>query len=428
MSAGAIGKAKGRSSGAEMGAAIGAVAVVFMLVVPLPHWALDLLLAANITLALGILMLTFHVSSPLEFSSFPSLLLLVTLFRLALNVSATRLILGTGEAGSVIAAFRSFVIGGNFVVGIVVFTVLVVIQFVVITSGAGRVAEVAARFTLDAMPGKQMAIDAELNAGTIDEVTARLRRQEVAREADFYGAMDGASKFIRGDAVAAVVMIIVNILGGFAVGIFQRGLDLSGALQTYTILTVGEGIVTQIPALLISAASGLIVTRPGSRAASGGPGEGNLGVELSGQLVAHPKAMLISAGVLAALALAPGLPKLPFLVLAAGVGWYGNQLRLKKDAPPPPAAPAPRPPESMADLLVVDPLVVELGYGLVCLADAKQGGDLLDRVTAVRRQIASELGFVVPPIRVRDNVGLRANQYLIRLRSLEIGSGELFPN
>src|SRR5947208_4852096 len=313
MSVGTLVKSRALPPRSEMGAAIGAVAIVFMLVVPLPHWALDLLLATNITLALGILMLTFHVSSPLEFSSFPSLLLLVTLFRLALNVSATRLILGSGEAGSVIAAFGSFVIGGNFVVGIVVFIVLVVIQFVVITSGAGRVAEVAARFTLDAMPGKQMAIDAELNAGAIDEQTARQPRQEVARGADFYGAMDGASKFIRGDAMAAVVMIFVNVLGGFAIGIFQRGLDLATALQTYTVLTVGEGIVTQIPALLISASSGLIVTRPGSRGAAGEPKDSNLGSELSRQLMAHPQAIMISAGVLGALALAPGLPKLPFL-------------------------------------------------------------------------------------------------------------------
>jgi flagellar biosynthesis protein FlhA len=419
---------KKRAAGGETAIAVGAVCIVFMLVVPLPNWALDLLLALNVTLALGILLVTFQVKSPLEFSSFPSLLLLVTLFRLALNVSATRLILGTGEAGAVIAAFGSFVIGGNFVVGIVVFIVLVVIQFVVITSGAGRVAEVAARFTLDAMPGKQMAIDAELNAGSIDEATARHRRLEIAREADFYGAMDGASKFIRGDAIAAVVMIIVNILGGFAVGIFQRGLDLAAALQAYTILTVGEGIVTQIPALLVSAASGLIVTRPGSHGASGAAAEGNLGGELTGQLVAHPRAMLIAAGVLALLAMAPGLPKLPFLALASGVAWYGNHLRVKLAAPPPAAPPAPKPPENMADLLVIDPLEVELGYGLVCLADPKQGGDVLDRITAVRRQIATDLGFVVPPIRVRDNVRLRANQYVVRLRGLEIGSAELFPN
>src|SRR6266567_9137459 len=301
-------------------------AIVGMMIIPLPEWLLDLLIITNLSLGLIMLMVALYARDALEFSVFPSLLLLTTLFRLGLDISATRLILLQAHAGQVVTAFGNVVVGGNFVVGVVVFMILIVVNFVVITNGAGRVAEVAARFTLDAMPGKQMAIDAELNAGTIDEVTARLRRQEVAREADFYGAMDGASKFIRGDAVAAVVMIIVNILGGFAVGIFQRGLDLSGALQTYTILTVGEGIVTQIPALLISAASGLIVTRPGSRAASGGPGEGNLGVELSGQLVAHPKAMLISAGVLAALALAPGLPKLPFLVLAAGVGWYGNQL------------------------------------------------------------------------------------------------------
>src|SRR5438445_225132 len=272
MSVGTLVKSRALPPRPEMGAAIGAVSIVFMLVVPLPHWALDMLLALNITLALGILMVTFQVKSPLEFSSFPSLLLLVTLFRLALNVSATRLILGTGEAGSVIAAFGSIVIGGNFVVGIVVFVVLVVIQFVVITSGAGRVAEVAARFTLDAMPGKQMAIDAELNAGTIDEQTARQRRQEIAQEADFYGAMDGASKFVRGDAVAALLMIVVNVLGGLAVGVFQRGLDLASALQTYTVLTVGEGIVTQIPALLISAASGLIVTRPGSHGTAGEKG------------------------------------------------------------------------------------------------------------------------------------------------------------
>jgi flagellar biosynthesis protein FlhA len=401
---------------------------MFMLAVPLPHWMLDLLLTLNITLALGILMITFYVRHPLEFSSFPSLLLLVTLFRLALNVSATRLILGHGEAGAVISAFGSIVIGGNFVVGIVVFIVLVVIQFVVITNGAGRVAEVAARFTLDAMPGKQMAIDAELNSGAIDEETARVRRREIAREADFYGAMDGASKFIRGDAIAAVLMIAVNILGGFAVGVFQRGLDLPAALQTYTLLTVGEGLVTQVPALLIAAACGLIVTRPGNPAVGSGDAQGNLGAEIGTQLLAHPQALLIAAGVLGALALAPGLPKLPFLALAAGVGWYGRRLAREAAAPPPLPPPAPSPPENMAELLTVDPLEVELGYGLVCLADPKQGGDLLERITAVRRQIALEMGFLVPPIRVRDNVRLKGNQYVVRLRGLEIGGGELFPS
>lgn len=420
MAAGTLSSSRNRSSRTEAVVALAAVGIVFMLVVPLPHWALDLLLCLNITLALGILMVTFYVKQPLEFSSFPSLLLLVTLFRLALNVSATRLILGQGEAGSVIRAFGSFVIGGNFVVGIVVFIVLVIIQFVVITNGAGRVAEVAARFTLDAMPGKQMAIDAELNAGAIDEQVARQRRKEIAREADFYGSMDGASKFIRGDAVAAVLMIVVNIMGGFAVGMFQRGMDLAGALQTYTILTVGEGIVTQVPALLISAASGLIVTRTA--------GDSNLGAELAAQLVSQPQAMLISSGVLAALALAPGLPKLPFLTLAAVVGWYGYQRRLVNLAPPPPPPPAPQAPENMAELLTVDPLEVELGYGLVCLADAKQGGDLLERVTAMRRQITRELGFLVPPIRLHDNVLLRSSQYVIRLRGQEVGRGELFAD
>jgi flagellar biosynthesis protein FlhA len=423
--AGSLAGTKGRSSHTEAAAALGAVAIVFMLVVPLPHALLDMLLALNITLALGILMVTFYLRRPLDLSSFPSLLLLVTLFRLALNVSATRLILGTGDAGTVIAAFGSFVIGGNYVVGIVVFTVLVVIQFMVITSGAGRVAEVAARFTLDAMPGKQMAIDAELNAGAIDDVTARQRRQDIAREADFYGAMDGASKFIRGDAMAAVLMIVVNVLGGFAIGMFQRGMDLGTALQTYTVLTVGEGIVTQIPALLVSAASGLIVTRPSGQT---GAAEGNLGTELGSQLVAHPQAILISAGVLGALALAPGLPRIPFLLLAAGVGWYGLRLGRRQRAPLPPPAPVAKPPENLAELLTVDPLEVELGYALVSLADPKQGGDLLDRITAVRRQVATELGFLVPPIRVRDNVRLRGNQYSVRLRALEIGGAELHPN
>jgi flagellar biosynthesis protein FlhA len=409
----------------EAGAAIATVAIVLMLVVPLPHWLLDFLLVLNITLALGVLMLTFYVKRALDFSAFPSLLLLVTLLRLALNVSATRLILGTADAGAVIAAFGTFVIGGNFVVGIVVFIVLVVIQFVVITSGAGRVAEVAARFTLDAMPGKQMAIDAELNAGVIDEATARARRAEVAREADFYGAMDGASKFTRGDTIAAVVMIIVNILGGFAVGVLQRGMDLAAALQTYTLLTVGEGLVTQIPALLVSAASGLIVTRPGSH---GADGAGNLGHELAAQIVSSPQALTMTAGVLGALALVPGLPKLPFLAAAVGLGWYSTHLSRRLRARPARAPAPPSPPENMVDLLPVDPLEVQLGYGLVCLADPKQGGDLLERITAVRRQIATEMGFVVPPIRVRDNVRLRGNQYLIRLRGVEIGGGELLPD
>lgn len=410
---------KNRNVLAEGSAAVGAVGIILMLVVPLPHWILDLFLALNITLALGILMMTFYVRKSLEFSSFPSLLLLVTLFRLALNVSATRLILGSGQAGAVIEAFGTFVIGGNFVVGIVVFVILVVIQFVVITNGAGRVAEVAARFTLDAMPGKQMAIDAELNSGAIDEITARQRRQDVSREADFYGAMDGASKFVRGDAIAAVVMIVVNSIGGLAVGMLQRNMDIGTALQSYTILTVGEGIVTQIPALLISAASGLLVTRTAS--------EMSLGLELGKQVMAHPHAIYISAGALGVLGLAPGLPKIPFFLLSAGLFWYGYRVQVQRNAPPPPPPLAPKLPENLTELLSVDPLEVELGYALVCLADPKQGGDLLDRVTAARRQLATELGLVVPPIRVHDNVRLRGNQYVIRLRGQEIGGSELMP-
>src|SRR5437899_292497 len=310
MSAGILEKASARSPRpggtreAGGGVALAAVAIVFMLVVPLPHWALDLLLAMNITLALGILMLTFHVSSPLEFSSFPSLLLLVTLFRLALNVSATRLILGTGEAGSVIAAFGSFVIGGNFVVGIVVFIVLVVIQFVVITSGAGRVAEVAARFTLDAMPGKQMAIDADLNAGQITEEEARKRRSEIRREADFYGAMDGASKFVKGDAMAGVLIVAINLLGGIVVGVLQHHLSFGTAIHTFSLLTVGDGLAAQIPALLISTATGIIVTRSGS--------DLDLGTAITGQVLRQPKALQLSGAVICLMGLVPGLPKVPF--------------------------------------------------------------------------------------------------------------------
>ncbi len=420
MAALALPQLKSVANRPETLTAIAAVSIILMLIVPLPFWLLDGLIALNITIALGVLMLTFYVTKPLEFSSFPSMLLLLTLFRLALNVASTRLILADGEAGSVIHAFGTFVVGGNFVVGVVVFTILVVIQFVVITHGAGRVAEVAARFTLDAMPGKQMAIDAELNAGVIDEETARERRGEVNREADFYGSMDGASKFVRGDAIAAVVMIVVNILGGFAIGMLQRNMDVMQAIDTYARLTIGEGLVSQVPALLISAASGLIVTRTA--------GKESLGKELGSQLVARPQALLICSGLLLLLAMVPGLPKLPFLSLAAAVGYAGWQIRKKQNLPPPPPAPVEKAPENLTDLLGVDPLEVELGYGLVCLADVKSGGDLLDRVTSVRRQIASEMGFVVPPIRVRDNVRLKATQYVVRLRGAEIGGGELHPD
>lgn len=404
----------------------GAVLVVAMLVIPLPHWMLDVLLVVNIGLTLTVLLVTAYTTHPLQFSVFPSLLLIATLFRLAINVSATRLILLHANAGTVIAAFGGFVVGGNYVVGLVVFVILVVIQFVVITNGASRVAEVAARFTLDAMPGKQMAIDADLNAGLIDEAEARRRREEVAREADFYGAMDGASKFVRGDAIAAVVMILVNILGGFVIGMAQRGMDLQAALRTYTLLTVGEGLVTQIPALIMATATGLIITR----SSSGAP----LGRELTTQILGSPRAVTLVAATLASLALVPGLPKVPFLVVAAGVAMLAQQLRTRQPAgwqPAPhhkaPARAAPPTAEQLVELISVDPVELEIALDLIPLADAAQGGDLLERITVLRRRIAEEMGLMVPPLRVRDNLALRANHYAIKLSGAQVAEGAVLP-
>jgi len=400
----------------------GAVLIVAMLVVPLPHWALDALLVVNIAAALTVLLMTAYTTQVLHFSVFPSLLLVMTLFRLAINVSATRLILLHANAGLVISAFGSFVVGGNYVVGLVVFVILVVIQFVVITNGAGRVAEVAARFTLDAMPGKQMAIDADLNAGLIEEAEARRRREQIAREADFYGAMDGASKFVRGDAIAAVVMIVVNIVGGFVIGLSQRGMDLPTALRTYTLLTVGEGLVTQIPALIMATATGLIITR----SSSGSP----LGRDLTTQLLSNPRALGLVACTLAALALVPGLPKLPFLLVAAGLGLMSGSLKSSLPSrrrettaqPPRPAAPSA---EQLVELTTVEPLELEIGLDLIPLADPSQGGDLLERISTLRRRIAEEMGLMVPPLRVRDNLTLRGTSYSIKLFGAQVGQGEV---
>lgn len=406
--------------------AAAAILIVAMMILPLPHWMLDMFLCGNIALALSVLLVTMYTSQPLEFSSFPSMLLLTTLFRLALNISATRLILLHADAGAVINAFGSVVVGGNYVVGIVVFIILIIIQFVVITNGAGRVAEVAARFTLDAMPGKQMAIDADLNAGIIDDTEAMRRRKEVAQEADFYGAMDGASKFVRGDAIAAIIMIIINVLGGFAVGVTQRGMDLPQAVQVYTILTIGEGLVTQIPALIISTATGLMVTKNGS--------ERSLGLELMGQVFSRPKAISVTAAVFALMVLVPGMPKAPLCVAAilAGLVAYflaqnENNAKLAEQRKAQIAKEGPKAPESMAELIGVDPISLEIGYGLIPLADPKQGGELLDRITTVRRQAATDMGMLVPAIRVRDNVQLGANEYVVKLRGIEIARGELYP-
>ena len=401
----------------------GAVLIIAMLVIPLPHWMLDALLVINIGAALTVLLMTAYTTHPLQFSVFPSLLLIVTLFRLAINVSATRLILLHANAGMVIAAFGSFVVGGNYVVGLVVFVILVVIQFVVITNGAGRVAEVAARFTLDAMPGKQMAIDADLNAGLIDENEARRRREEIAREADFYGAMDGSSKFVRGDAIAAVVMIVVNILGGFIIGLAQRGMDLPTALRTYTLLTVGEGLVTQIPALIMATATGLIVTR----SSSGAP----LGRDLTDQLLSSPRVVGLVAATLGALALVPGLPKLPFLLVAAGVGALATTVKRSRPArpaqAPPPARPGAPSAEQLVELIVVEPIELEIGLDLIPLADPAQGGNLLERISTLRRRIAEDMGLMVPPLRVRDNLTLRGSAYAIKLSGARVAQGEIRP-
>ncbi|NLS45382.1 MAG: flagellar biosynthesis protein FlhA [Firmicutes bacterium] len=400
------------------------ILILIMMVVPLPTFMLDALLIFNITCALVILLLTMYIKDALEFSSFPSMLLIATLFRLALNVSSTRLILLHGYAGHVIEAFGNFVVGGNYVVGMVIFIILVVIQFVVITNGAGRVAEVAARFTLDAMPGKQMAIDADLNSGLINEEEARTRRRNIELEADFYGAMDGAGKFVRGDAIAGVIITLINIVGGIIIGITQLNIPAQEALQRYALLTVGDGLVSQIPALLISTATGIIVTRAAAQS--------NFGHEVTGQLLAQPRALAIATGLLIVFGFLPGLPKVPLFVLAAagGVLTYvmGNlkkaeveeREKLKDEAP------AVRQPESVMPLLSVDPLELEIGYGLLSFVDESwEEGGLLRRVTMVRRQIALELGLVLPHVRIRDNIQLSPNDYVLKIRGIEIAQGEI---
>lgn len=397
------------------------VLIIVMIIVPLSSFILDLLVVFNFCLSMVVMLVTMYTQEPLHFSVFPTLLLITTLFRLAINIAITRQILVQGYAGSMINSFGHFVIGGNMVVGLVVFFIIVVVQFVVITSGANRVAEVAARFTLDAMPGKQMSIDADLNAGLISEEEARRRRAEVAKEADFYGAMDGASKFVKGDAVAAIVVVFINLLGGLAVGSFQKGMDLGSAVQTYSLLTIGAGLVIQIPALLVSTATGVIVTRAASDA--------NLGSDLSMQLLRQPRALQVGAAITGGLALLPGLPKLPLLLFAAAI--YALSGAIKKDlsgveegevvaAPPPPSQE-----EELAGLLHVDPMALELGYDLVPLVDPNSGSDFMERVVLVRRHIASELGIIVPPIRLRDNIALPPDQYRILIRGAEVARGQL---
>lgn len=412
------------------------VLVLAVLILPIPTPALDLMLVLSVAMGALVLFLTLQVHNPLELSTFPSLLLLLTLFRLSLNVATTRQILLNGFAGQVIQAFGDFVVGGNYVVGVVVFLILVIINFMVITKGSGRIAEVTARFTLDAMPGKQMSIDADLNAGLIDEKDAVRRREELANEADFYGAMDGASKFVRGDAVAGLVITAINIVGGFAVGMLQQGMDAGDAIRTYTILTVGDGLISQIPALIISVSAGMLVTRAAS--------DQSMGEDLKMQLFLRPKPLLTTGTMMGAMALVPGLPTFPFLLMGAVMGGLGYRLHRRAAVAGSPAALAAGgtrggaalpggdaakglPPPRETQVPEVSAMEVEIGFGLVPLVDRSQGGALLDRIATVRQQLAEELGFILPPVNVHDNVRLRNVDYAMRVRGLEVARGTLQP-
>lgn len=404
------------------------VAILAVLVIPIPTWLLDVLLSINISLSIVVLLSTIYLRSGVEFAVFPSLLLMLTLFRLSLNVASTRLILAQADAGSVIDAFGGFVTAGSYIVGFIIFSILVLIQFVVITRGAGRISEVAARFTLDAMPGKQMGVDADLNAGLISESEARERRRNIESEADFYGAMDGATKFVRGDAIAGILITLVNIIGGLIIGVAMRDLTWVQALETYTRLTVGDGLVTQIPALVISVAAAMIVTRTVS--------EDNLGADLGEQLTRYPRALGVGAVMLAAFGLVPGMPTIPFLVVSALLGYLAYQSRASfiqeasraAEQAAREEAKVEREPPRTEDLLTIDPLKIELGYGLIGLADPNQGGDLLSRIQIIRQQTATKMGFIVPVVRIVDNMRLRPTEYRVMLREAEIARAELMPD
>ncbi|MNW23598.1 Flagellar biosynthesis protein FlhA [compost metagenome] len=399
-----------------------------MLILPIPAWLLDILLVINISIALMILLVAMNTKEPLEFSIFPALLLITTLFRVSLNVSTTKLILGEGHAGEVVATFGSWVAGGQIAVGFVVFLILIVVQFIVITKGSERVAEVGARFTLDAMPGKQMSIDADLNAGLINEQQARERRSKIEREADFYGSMDGASKFVKGDAIASIIILIINLVGGFIIGMTVKGMGFTDALSTYSILTIGDGLVSQIPALLISTAAGLIVTRASS--------DGNLADDLTGQLFMYPKLVYIVAVTVALLGFFTPIHVITTLPLAILLFFVARKMQQNLDRKSieeeqleeEQQIEEVRSPESVINLLQVDPIEFEFGYGLIPLADTQQGGDLLDRIIMIRRQCALEMGLVVPVIRIRDNIQLRPNEYIIKIKGNTVGSGELLLN
>lgn len=406
--------------------AIGIIAIIIIIIIPIPSWTLDILLSLNISLSLLLLLISMYTEDVLQISIFPSLLLISTVYRLALNISTTRSILKDGEAGKVIETFGEFVIQGDIVVGFIVFLIIILVQFIVITKGAERVAEVAARFTLDAMPGKQMAIDADLNSGLITEEEARKRRKEVQQYSDFYGAMDGATKFVKGDAIAGIIITIINVVGGLIIGMVSKNLSFLESLQKYTLLTVGDGLVSQIPALLISTATGLVVTRAAS--------ESNLGRDLINQLFGNnPILMFIISGVLALLGIFTPLPLPPYLALAFIFGFLGYSMKRQKkqiieEEEPVQVTEAEelRKPENVMSLLKVDDIELEFGYGLIPLADVSQGGDLLDRIVMIRRQIAMELGLVVPIVRLRDNIQLNPNEYVIKIKGVEVSKGEVF--
>ncbi|MDH3392374.1 MAG: flagellar biosynthesis protein FlhA [Desulfobulbaceae bacterium] len=412
--------------------AVGVVAILMVMILPLPSFVLDLLLSTSITIGLVILMVAMYNTNPLDFSSFPSLLLVTTLFRLSLNIASTRLILlhgheGQGAVGAVINSFGNFVVGGDYAVGIIIFLIMVLINFIVITKGSGRIAEVAARFTLDAMPGKQMAIDADLNSGLIDEDQAKQRRKEISSQAEFYGAMDGASKFVRGEAVAGLVIMAINILGGFFIGVIRQGMDLASAAETYTLLTIGDGLVSQIPALIISTSAGIIV----SRAAS----DDSMGKEFTKQFGMQPQALAVSSGIIMLFGLIPGLPHIPFLILGSlmgGLAYMAFQAKSekeftdKKESEEKKIAEAlPGSPETVESLLGLDTLELEVGYGLIPLVDENQNGDLLERIRSIRRQFATDMGVIIPPLHVRDNLQLRPDEYVLQVKGVEAARGEV---
>jgi flagellar biosynthesis protein FlhA len=408
------------------------ILILSMMVLPLPPFFLDLLFTFNIALSIMVLLVSMYTMKALDFAAFPAVLLFTTLLRLSLNVASTRVVLmqghtGPDSAGKVIEAFGHFLVGGNFAVGVMVFIILVVINFMVITKGAGRIAEVGARFTLDAMPGKQMAIDADLNAGLIGEDVARKRRAEVAQEADFYGSMDGASKFVRGDAVAGLLIMVINIIGGLIVGVAQHDMGFSEAATTYTLLAIGDGLVAQIPALVISTAAGVIVSRVTT--------DEDVGGQLTGQLFANPQVLFLTAGVIGMMGLIPGMPNLAFLIIAGGLVWLGRRVMQRKASgadriaatPPPAPAPVEAQEASWDDVTLVDPLGLEVGYRLISLVDSAQNGELLGRIKSIRKKFAQDIGFLVPVVHIRDNLEIKPNAYVVKLKGVLIGQGEATP-